>query len=348
METLLNAHINTKLQSEYQHIVSRVVKEQSPLQKQQLQQVQHSPVQRQLQNIQVVTETPPANKECPVQEKVHRKSNGDVTSSSDKTQLGKTKKFKPDGYLLTLQKIKAEFYAFSNADIIFTDSLGETLEAIGSHNLSGHVYITGQRSDVKNVTRTEAISFPKLTQAEKRGELHIPFAEDYFITDRKFPWERIPELVIGRQYYDNWMSYNARMKRYWAVDATSTILAVHQTVDRGSFEHRILKDQKNRFYNFNLLMNKTTAKEPNFESGLTTCLEYFTTKSIYNEIIIAKRQRLPDYCDLNGPRHRRFLDGNKILTVSSENKALDREIMQKLTSIYKANHTLSNTAYSKV
>lgn len=376
MEALLKIHMNTKLQSEYKNIVSRVGREQMPQQPLPQEQAQHMVVQRQLQNI-VTTQTQPVNKECPVISP-DKNSNNDVQSNHGNTQPGKAKKFKSDGYLLTLfttlvrkkvrttvynntkynwlalgkqvkpvlftddkslqkefkmagwtvysvpkvskygipvlknmyitarQRIKAEFYAFSNADIIYTDGLSETLEAIGSHNLSGHVYITGRRSDVKNVTRDEALSFSKLKQAEKRGELHIPFAEDYFITDKKFPWDRIPELVIGRQYYDNWMSYNARMKKYWAIDATSTVLAVHQTVDRGSFEHRILKDQKNRFYNFNLLMNKPKAKEPNFESGLTTCLEYFTTKSIYNETLIAKRQRLPDYCDLNGPRHRRI------------------------------------------
>ncbi|KAK3599737.1 hypothetical protein CHS0354_037210, partial [Potamilus streckersoni] len=61
--------------------------------------------------------------------------------------------------------------------------------------------------------------------------LFAAYAEDYFITSTSYPWKDIPDIVIGRRAYDNWLVLNARTMMHRVLDATETILAVHQTTN---------------------------------------------------------------------------------------------------------------------
>ncbi|HOO93873.1 MAG TPA: hypothetical protein PKX94_10400, partial [Opitutales bacterium] len=50
---------------------------------------------------------------------------------------------------------------------------------------------------------------------------------DYFFF-KKSSLGALPEFVVGRPYWDNWMIYNARQKKLPVIDATLSILAIHQ------------------------------------------------------------------------------------------------------------------------
>ena len=48
---------------------------------------------------------------------------------------------------------------------------------------------------------------------------------------RNYPWDKIPEVVVGRLNYDSFLVLNAVKSGHMAIDATKTVLAVHQTTE---------------------------------------------------------------------------------------------------------------------
>ena len=67
----------------------------------------------------------------------------------------------------------------------------------------------------------------------KTGKLFTAWGEDYFITNSNYPWKDCPEVVVGRVAYDNWLVLNANKRRHTTIDATRTLLALHQTTKKG-------------------------------------------------------------------------------------------------------------------
>jgi hypothetical protein len=58
---------------------------------------------------------------------------------------------------------------------------------------------------------------------------HTPFhgGIDYFVFPKGL-FDKIPQFTVGRAGWDNWMIYNARKLKIPTVDATQTIMAIHQ------------------------------------------------------------------------------------------------------------------------
>ncbi len=55
-------------------------------------------------------------------------------------------------------------------------------------------------------------------------------AQDFFIVRRgTFPWSTIPEFVVGRPAYDNWLLDYAEHHDFDTVDLSKTVHAIHQT-----------------------------------------------------------------------------------------------------------------------
>ena len=105
--------------------------------------------------------------------------------------------------------------------------------------------------------------------ARRNGSLFTADAEDYFfIASNVFPWERIRDVVIGRPGYDNYLVGMAIRHNVSVVDATNTLLAVHQTDKDGNFA-----GQRNVDEHF----NHNITRGFNYNSGLTVSAPYFTT-----------------------------------------------------------------------
>ncbi|KAK3600957.1 hypothetical protein CHS0354_004166 [Potamilus streckersoni] len=207
-------------------------------------------------------------------------------------------------YIDAMRRFESNFYAFANSDILFTDTLVDTLIEIlqnksTSHNSTQdnstsdhHALIIGRRTNVFNITMEEGSSWSEVTTAaKKRGELFLVDAEDYFITSPSYPWNDIPEIVIGRRAYDNWLVLNARKQKHQVIDATDTILAVHQTTNHGNFEGMA---KRTRDYNHNLLVS--LYKSLQYGLGVTVCAEYQTTINAGNILITSRN--LPKYCEV--------------------------------------------------
>lgn len=186
------------------------------------------------------------------------------------------------------------FYAYSNGDILYTMSLIETLVSLinSSVDLEKPVMLVGKRTNVNNVSESEGSYWDNLTAiAKSRGKLFTGYAEDYFITPRNYPWKNIAEVVIGRRAYDNWLVYYARKLKYTVIDATGTLLAVHQTTASGNFEGH---GHKNRDYNHKLLVK--LYKQIKYGAGLVDCAESHT-KYEKERVVVAKRA-VPRHCSV--------------------------------------------------
>ena len=123
------------------------------------------------------------------------------------------------------------FVAYVNADIMFDNGLVRTLENLRSwvHAKKLGIMVVGRRS---NHNLQDVLTVNEIEKVE--SELEIEVAQDYFIMTRTLiDWDKIPNFVIGRRAYDNalvdWVYHNSIL-----VDATETVLALHQTTADGN------------------------------------------------------------------------------------------------------------------
>jgi hypothetical protein len=64
----------------------------------------------------------------------------------------------------------------------------------------------------------------------KQDQLHRPAGSDFFL----FPkgcYQDIPNFIIGRAGWDNWMIYKARKEGWPVIDCTQSVMIVHQNHD---------------------------------------------------------------------------------------------------------------------
>ncbi|HNV87286.1 MAG TPA: hypothetical protein PKL97_10060 [Candidatus Omnitrophota bacterium] len=59
------------------------------------------------------------------------------------------------------------------------------------------------------------------------GRLHSSDGIDYFFFSRGL-YEEIPPFALGRTTWDNWLIYNARLRKIPVIDATADVTVIHQ------------------------------------------------------------------------------------------------------------------------
>nr|XP_034336235.1 uncharacterized protein LOC117692484 isoform X2 [Crassostrea gigas]XP_034336236.1 uncharacterized protein LOC117692484 isoform X2 [Crassostrea gigas] len=191
-------------------------------------------------------------------------------------------------YLDAMKKIESPLYAFVNGDILFTQSLLEILVSVLHSDLyqNGTVLVVGRRTNVLNVKRKTASSFQDLANVSvKIGSLFTPWGLDYFITSKTFPWRDMPDVVIGRVGYDNFLVVESNKRKIAVIDATKTLLAVHQTTKKGgNFESR---KKLNKDYNINLIAK--IYKKINYGMGTSNAAKYFTKYNSKSQVYIVKK-----------------------------------------------------------
>ncbi len=121
--------------------------------------------------------------------------------------------------------------AYINADVML---LPDVLEAARQASAqSNRFLIVGQRWDLAVTDRLEFDSEwdRRLRQrVQEHGRLHQPAGSDYFLVPRDC-FIDLPPFAIGRAGWDNWMIYYARKKSWLVIDATQSIMVVHQDHD---------------------------------------------------------------------------------------------------------------------
>ena len=120
--------------------------------------------------------------------------------------------------------------------------------------------------------------------AKSRGTLYMYSAIDYFVMSAGgYPWHRIPrDVVVGKIGYDNFLVLTAIRDNVSVIDATKTLLAVHQTdVDGNLAGHR----GRDAGYNMRRLPRF------NFRAGMTSSAQYQTTFADASNTSIAIEKR---------------------------------------------------------
>ncbi|KAL4234948.1 hypothetical protein ACF0H5_006590 [Mactra antiquata] len=198
-------------------------------------------------------------------------------------------------YLDAIKAYHSDYYCFANADILFDGGLIKTIVNIHFNEIAPlyeHVFITAKRYNVVNVTRNDVVKRQHIkTLIHDKGELFTPSAEDFFITDRSYPWDSIPEVIVGIPAYDNWLVKNAREKRHLVIDATKTIQTLHQSEDQNHYRSHRTKASS---YNVNLL-KEWSHTNINYNKGFVDCIERFT--DIDNDVLVVRERMLRSYCN---------------------------------------------------
>jgi hypothetical protein len=63
-----------------------------------------------------------------------------------------------------------------------------------------------------------------------QGQLHRPAGSDFFLFPKSC-YQDIPNFIIGRAGWDNWMIYKARKENWAVIDCTPSVMLVHQNHD---------------------------------------------------------------------------------------------------------------------
>jgi hypothetical protein len=121
--------------------------------------------------------------------------------------------------------------AIVNADILLMPDYLDAVKMV--HARAEKYLIVGRRwgLDIEDEMAFQAGWQAALrAEVEKRGDLHPMFSIDYFVFPRD-QYREIPDFVIGRPQWDNWMIYHARQQGWAVVDATASVIVVHQNHD---------------------------------------------------------------------------------------------------------------------
>lgn len=124
-----------------------------------------------------------------------------------------------------------ELLCYANADIIFVNDFAPALARVQA--LRRRFLLVGERWDLDV---TESIAFTPGWQAalaadaQRRGHAHGVGGIDYFAFTKGL-WQEMPPLLVGRPRWDNWALSHARRTGLPVIDATATILAIHQNHD---------------------------------------------------------------------------------------------------------------------
>ncbi|XP_071162482.1 uncharacterized protein [Mytilus edulis] len=194
-----------------------------------------------------------------------------------------------------ISTFNSTYYGFSNSDILFVDNLLNSLHTVNREYKDKNVFLTGRRTNIPHLSLKEVVSYDNIRKAaSERGELFVVASEDYFITTSRFPWNTIPDFVIGRPAYDNWLVGFARCHFYTVIDITSTVLACHQTTKAGNKEgskHKTLTS-----YNHALLVK--LGLSTNYGAGFVICPEKKTYYNLCGDIEVMNRpiNSFPKYC----------------------------------------------------
>ena len=195
-------------------------------------------------------------------------------------------------YLEAQKKFNTTFYCYTNGDILFDRNLTDTIRSLQTSAKGGHLdklLMVGRRS---NWSIGKGVNLTELAQVghyATNSSLFKDYAEDYFLTTRDgYPWATIPDFVVGRIGYDNWIVVTAMRKKIPVVDATQTVTALHQTGRDGNLAG--LRSRSETYINYGL------AKRFDYSLGRVTCARFVTERKD-GEIAITQREFKGGMCN---------------------------------------------------
>ena len=151
---------------------------------------------------------------------------------------------------LARQASQATLLAYLNADILAMPDMVTAAQQVA--NKLERFLVVGQRWDLDVLQDLDfSPGWPERLRLEVqgRGALHRPAGSDYFIFPKAL-YADMPDFAIGRAGWDNWTIYHARRSGWAVVDATASVMIVHQNHDYshlpgGKAHYNLDESQKN-------------------------------------------------------------------------------------------------------
>jgi hypothetical protein len=135
-------------------------------------------------------------------------------------------------FSLAQQIARHEVLCYANCDIVFMQDFPIACERV--RQKLPQFLVVGRRTDTDI---TEPIDFSlqnwqqSLAQrAQRTGTLRFFHNIDYFAFSRGL-YQQMPEIVVGRVYWDHWMLWKAMHSDCAVVDVSQSVCAVHQNHD---------------------------------------------------------------------------------------------------------------------
>lgn len=118
-----------------------------------------------------------------------------------------------------------------NADVILMSDFVEAAKKV--KGLRSEFVLLSQRWDLDVTTPLDFLgdwSHGLRSMVNGQGQLHRPAGSDFFLFPRSC-YTDIPNFIIGRAGWDNWMIYKARKEGWAVIDCTPSVMIVHQNHD---------------------------------------------------------------------------------------------------------------------
>lgn len=122
-----------------------------------------------------------------------------------------------------------------NCDILLLSDFRWTVESVSK--VSGRFLLSGRRWDV-DIRESWNFRQPDWeerlrTLARQTNRQRPAQWIDYFVFSKGLYYHQVPDFVIGRPGWDNWLLWFARSSGAAVIDASSVVCAVHQNHDYG-------------------------------------------------------------------------------------------------------------------
>jgi hypothetical protein len=128
-----------------------------------------------------------------------------------------------------------EVVCYANCDIVLMEDFAAAAVKVGT--AQKQFLMVGRRWDTQVAEPIEfaAADWKKSLweRARATGQQRSGDWIDYFVFRKGFFWGQMPEMVIGRVYWDQWMVWKAREMGAAVVDASEAVMAIHQNHDYG-------------------------------------------------------------------------------------------------------------------
>ncbi|MCE9646942.1 MAG: glycosyltransferase family 2 protein [Chloroflexi bacterium] len=134
-------------------------------------------------------------------------------------------------FRLARENSSSDLLCIINADMVLMPDFVEAARQVAK--LKDKFVLLSQRWDYDI---TAPIDFttgwePGLRESvSKQDQLHRPAGSDFFLFP-KDSYQDIPDFIIGRAGWDNWMIFKARREGWPVIDCTPSVMIVHQNHD---------------------------------------------------------------------------------------------------------------------
>ncbi len=134
-------------------------------------------------------------------------------------------------FQLARENSNSELLCIINADMILMPDFVEAAKQVVK--LKDKFVLLSQRWDYDIATSldfAEGWESGLRESVRKQNQLHRPAGSDFFLFPKSC-YQDIPDFIIGRAGWDNWMIYKARKEGWPVIDCTPSVMLVHQNHD---------------------------------------------------------------------------------------------------------------------